>query len=253
MGTRIMGHRMKTSVGGDITDVLPILIGGLPQIATVTIQEIRVPPSLQSRVPPLPELAPLVDIALRLRETYDFPFWDALLLTAERRRKGIAEEILDGASFHQSMTSAVHTQEVPAASLTPTAVARYARKISNGNITVISSRVRLNNGSEAHLPLLDFSLPPSPANDATVGRIVTRLGQRGYLLDSGNSYHFYGNALLSDSGYRRFLGAALLFSPLVDHRWVAHQLIEGASALRVSGGKNGSKLPRLVAEIQYSE
>ena len=243
---------METGADIDITDVLPILIGGLPQIAAVTIQEIRVPPSLQNRVPPLPELVPMVDTALRLRETYDFPFWDALLLTAERSQKGIAEEILDGASFHQSMTSAVCSQEVAATSLTPTIVARYARKISNGNIAVISSRVRLNNGSEAHLPLLDFSLPPSSANDKTVGQIVTRLGQRGYLLDSGNSYHFYGNTLLSNSGYRKFLGAALLFSPLVDHRWAAHQLIEGAGALRVSGRKNGSMLPRLVAEIQGS-
>ena len=234
----------------DITDVLPLLIGRLPQIAVVTIREIRVPPSLQNRVPPLPELAPLVDTALRLRKTYDFPFWDALLLTAERRQKGIAAEILDGASFHQPMTSAVRTQTIDATSLTPRTVANHARKMSNGNIAVVSSRVKLHNGSEAHLPLLDFSLPPSRVNDKVVEQIIIRLGQHGYLLDSGNSYHFYGDVLLSDSGYREFLGEALLFSPLVDHRWIAHQLVEGACALRVSGGKDGSTLPRLVAEIQ---
>ena len=67
----------KYSLGrnANIADVLPVLIGSLPQIAAVTIREIRVPPSLQNRVPPLPGLIPLVNTALQLRETYDFPFW----------------------------------------------------------------------------------------------------------------------------------------------------------------------------------
>jgi hypothetical protein len=227
-----------------------MLIKKLPQITEVTIREIQVPPSLQNRIPPFPELAPLVNAALDLRKTYDFPFWDALLLTAEQEQKGIATEILDGASFHQPMTSAVRTQTIDVASLTPKAVANYAKEMSNGNIAVLSSRVKLHNGRTAHLPLMDFSLPPSPANDKVVEQIIIRLGQHGYLLNSGNSYHFYGGLLLDDRGYRRFLGAALLFSPLVDHRWIAHQLVEGDSALRISGGKDGSALPRLVSEIR---
>jgi len=243
---------LRQSLGrnANIADVLPVLIRSLPQIAAVTIREIRVPPSLQNRVPPLPGLIPLVNTALQLRETYDFPFWDALLLTAEREQKDVAAEILDGASFHQPMTSAVRTQTVDVGSLSSKAVIQHAKRVTDGNIAVISSRVKLHNGMEAHLPLLDFSLPPSSANDTIVERIVVRLSQGGYLLDSGNSYHFYGNRLLDDSGYRKFLGAALLFSPLVDHRWIAHQLVEGAGALRISSGKNGSGLPRLVGEIR---
>ena len=247
MKPRILKCNLGTDA--DIADVLPALIGRSPQIAAVTIREIRVPPSLQNRVPPLPELTPLVSTALQLRETYDFPFWDALLLTAEREQNGVAAEILDGASFHQPMTSAVNTQTVNAESLTPMAIVQHAKMITDGNIAVISSRVKLHNGMEAHLPLLDFSLPPSSANDKIAERIAIRLGQGGYLLDSGNSYHFYGDGLLDDSGYRKFLGAALLFSPLVDHRWIAHQLVEGVGALRISGGKNGFGLPRLVVEI----
>jgi hypothetical protein len=247
MKPRILRCGLETDA--DIADVLPVLIGRLLQIAAVTIQEIRVPPSLQNRVRPLPELTPLVNTALQLRKTYDFPFWDALLLTAEREQNAVAEEILDGAGFHQPMTSAVHTKSLTAESLTSRTLVQYAEKIGDGNIAVISSRVKLHNGMEAHLPLLDFSLPPSSANDKIVERIVVRLGQGGYLLNSGNSYHFYGDELLNDTGYRKFLGAALLFSPLVDHRWIAHQLVEGAGALRISAGKNGFGLPRLVAEI----
>jgi hypothetical protein len=55
--------------------------------------------------------------------------------------------------------------------------------------------------------------------------------------------------LLPDESLVRFLGKVLLFAPIVDRAWVAHQLIEGACALRISSRAGYGGPPRLVAEL----
>ncbi len=71
----------------------------------------------------------------------------------------------------------------------------------------------------------------------------------GFLLQSGESYHFYGKGLLDDRALVRFLGQALLLAPVIDRAWIAHQLIEGASALRISKKPSGSGEPVVVRAI----
>lgn len=46
-----------------------------------------------------------------------------------------------------------------------------------------------------------------------------------------------------------FLGRALLFTPVVDGRWVAHQMIEGQCALRVSPGNAQQIVPVVVPQL----
>jgi hypothetical protein len=98
--------------------------------------------------------------------------------------------------------------------------------------------------------MLDFRIRPSIENEQLAIDILHRLKRGGTLLNSGNSYHFYGNRLLrGDQELVKFLGRASLFSPFVDQRWIAHQLIEGACALRVSPGKSFKSPPKVVRDV----
>jgi hypothetical protein len=63
-----------------------------------------------------------------------------------------------------------------------------------------------------------------------------------YFLTSGNSLHVYGDCLVDEDTYRKFLGTLLLWqyrdenqtlSDIADHRWIGHSLIRGISMIRV--------------------
>jgi hypothetical protein len=97
--------------------------------------------------------------------------------------------------------------------------------------------------------MLDFSQAAAARALQLVKGVVETIGLTGYILESGRSYHFYGEQLLDDSQWLRFLAESLLFGPVVDRRWVAHQLIESASALRISAGPNGAPIPRVVDRV----
>lgn len=118
-----------------------------------------------------------------------------------------------------------------------------------------------------HIPQIDFELPISPKAQEILIRIlyekiVPDFG-RGALLESGNSYHFWGTERLllrRDWGVHfeidwvDFMAVMLLTSGhqivnLVDVRWVAYSLLRGATVLRVSA-KTKKMLPRVVALVE---
>jgi hypothetical protein len=232
----------------DIREVLPTLLDALPDVLSCTFARLRVPPVMQNRLPDESRLRPLVRAALQLRNRYDFPFWDGLLLNSERDGV-VPAEILDGATFHQPIGAALGTTVVQASELTRQIVDELGRDRLKGEIVVVLSKVELSNGRGAHVPMLDFALPRSSSNDKTVRAMLSRLGIPGVVLSSGNSYHFYGLRLFSNATMRKFLGSALLLSPLIDHRWVAHQLIEGQCALRVSPNGDPESWPQFVSLV----
>jgi len=146
------------------------------------------------------------------------------------------------------MTEA-NTEEVEASAITADYLTQRSSELPSRHILTISSRVTLRNLTVAHIPMLDFRISPSPEALATVTAVLQELNITGVVLDSGQSYHFYGASLLSAESLPIFLGRALLFTPIVDYRWIAHQLIEGACALRISPGIDKQQVPRIVARV----
>lgn len=96
------------------------------------------------------------------------------------------------------------------------------------------------------LPLLDFHCPETSENDTLVQQVCKELFQNAALVfSSGESYHALGLHSMDDPTFQKFLARSLLFAPIVDARYVAHQLIEGACALRLSASPVKPNQPKL--------
>lgn len=113
---------------------------------------------------------------------------------------------------------------------------------------VLNSQVKLRDGSFAHLPLMDFLCEVNDRNteEAEVALNALKIG-KGYLMNSGSSYHFIGSNPIIEQDYFALMHRALLLSPLTDGRWIAHQLINGTSNLRM--GEKEGVIPQLIKKI----
>ncbi len=96
--------------------------------------------------------------------------------------------------------------------------------------------------------MMDFRwVPSSKALDGILSALRTAGVRTGAILESGRSYHFYGFDLLDQGDWLQFMGKCLLIAPLTDSRYIAHRLIDGACALRITPDKNHPKVPTVAA------
>jgi hypothetical protein len=124
------------------------------------------------------------------------------------------------------------------------------RDLESGKLIGVCSKVQLEDGQLVHIPMMDFLCRPSPENLDLLARLITNLRQGpGYLLHSGNSYHYYGLRLLRSGEWQAFLGKCLLMSGFADDRYIGHQLVDGYCVFRLSSGKLKNHTPTVVAEL----
>lgn len=201
------------------------------QIEFLQFANLNFAPSIEKRFALSSEDQAIVTEGLQLRSSLHLPFWDGVMLSASRTNV-VPEGVLRAATFHQTLPREL--LRIPAASVTLAGLKTLSSTASkSGKLLVLTSLVADADG-ERHLRFLDFHCAYSDSATALVSAVISLLGCHGTLLSSGKSYHFYGDALLDGNGLRKFLGHALLFEPIVDRAWIAHQLIEGCCALRVS-------------------
>ena len=98
-----------------------------------------------------------------------------------------------------------------------------------------------------HIPMMDFSCEASSENLEKIQGFLKRIGQKGVVLFSGRSYHFYGINLFSNKNWSNFLGQCLLFTGYTDSRHIGHRLIDGYGSLRISKEVRRPTLPTVVA------
>ena len=100
-----------------------------------------------------------------------------------------------------------------------------------------------------HIPMMDFNCEASSENLKKIQEFLDKIGQRGAVLLSGRSYHYYGVELLSKRNWFLFLAKCLLFVDFVDSRYVGHRIIDNHTALRISKEIRRSHLPKVVAIV----
>lgn len=113
----------------------------------------------------------------------------------------------------------------------------------------LGSYVRLKDASPASLFFLDFTCPQSIENLNNVKTLVHDLGLLpGFILNSGRSYHFYHNGVITFEDWEKKLNEAT-FSDIVDYNWLYFQLGRGYSVLRISTNSIKQCLPTVIEAI----
>jgi hypothetical protein len=236
------------------TTVLDVLVGlarTTPGAQAFNFAEIDSVPAGKAKATSDPSLQQLVPEARQLRDEYGVPFWMSMILTANRRQQEVPPSILEASGFHQSMDNTTF-RSTNIIGLSVQSLLELSNNLAPGRMLTFRSKVTLVDNTPAHFPMLDFRIRPTTDNLKSAIGVAKQLGVRGVILDSGRSYHFYGNDLITPDQLRVFLATASLFTPIVDYRWIAHQLIEGTCALRVSAGVTGQILPKVVSYVQDS-
>jgi hypothetical protein len=231
-------------MGGDSIDAIGWLMSNLTGVRSITcVRRISHLDSLPD-VPEGPEQL-TVERGLRLRAEVGISFWDAVLL----RSIDLAnppQNLLGAAGRHSP--SVVPVDIGLDADLTSTL--RSLADDQQGQAIDLRSRVQMADGGVRHLPMLDFRRPSVESAVNLIVAVVSNLDVgAGFVLWSGSSFHFLGARLISTAALQTFLGRALLYAPLVDSRWIGHQLIEGVCSLRISKSQGHPHAPRVVATI----
>ncbi|MGZ8845980.1 MAG: primase 1D-like protein [Pyrinomonadaceae bacterium] len=170
------------------------------------------------------------------------PFWESVSVAAA----------LEGGNISLLREAVVHVAngekfDVPIEMLSRQTLERNLRGLPDDTLMALYSACLLSDGSSAHIPMIDFRGDPSPQHLTRIKEGLKAIGQTaGVILRSGRSYHFYGFSLLEAQDWLKFMGSALLLAPLTDARYIAHRLIEGLGALRITSCPAKPTIPKVV-------
>jgi hypothetical protein len=177
--------------------------------------------------------------------------WEAVLREVLKRPDWVDTALFRAAGSHDRKED--RFAEVSRSAVLNGDLLREAASPKSGEMVVLLSRVKLSNGVVAHIPMLDFACPDSPNARVVLPHVLAQLGEAGVLVASGASFHFYGFRLMTDSERIRFLAKALLYHPIVDGRYIAHELLEPATSLRLSRHEHTSDYPRVIDVIAATQ
>jgi hypothetical protein len=243
-----MGIVVADMVGVSAPRSLSAVLSCVDDIEEIRLARLLPLPPIQARLNLTASEHVVFERALKLRQNTGLSFWDSVLL--ELSAVPEAFRLLDVAMMHVSLRGqefSLSRSEVNAGTLEH--LCSEFRPDAASSLTLLSEVVR-RDGSLGHLPMIDFHAPKSAANQHLVEAVAERLFPRGaILMDSGESYHAYGTQVVSQEEFRSFLGYAMLFIPIVDRAYVAHQLIENRCALRITAGGGKSQIPTVVAVL----
>jgi hypothetical protein len=242
-----VGHQaLRSLVGKPVMHAIQELLRGLPDLSRITFVAYRPAPGLDSRL--ARETDPAVDIrqtAEQLRQEFGIPFWDAILAIS-MKRGDVPDRYVELAILHDKSPDEYHV-DILQSEVSIKKVDSIVRELKEGFSLALSSKVQLKNGEFAHIPMMDFRCPPSLRNGVVVKKALNAMGEEaGFLIDSGRSYHFYGIRLLTQEEWVKFLAMGILFSPIIDARYIAHRLADGACRLRVWTGPHKPSTPTVL-------
>ena len=126
--------------------------------------------------------------------------------------------------------------------------------------TGIGSKVFLSSGETAQIPMMDFQIAKSNENLELLRKRLNHVGiESGWILETGESYHFYGNTLIhTQEEWMDFIGKCLLASivnsrdniqQIADSRYIGHSLRRGCCVLRLTSHGDKTYSPKVVARI----
>ena len=119
--------------------------------------------------------------------------------------------------------------------------------LGENQVWSITSKVQCVDGKIKHLPMMNFHPEKGPRGDIKKALKYICGDHGGVLLDSGRFSHYYGDFLLDESEWMRFMAEFLMPIVLVSPRYVGHRLYDGYCTLRLTAdGKYKPKIPEVV-------
>lgn len=229
------------SVGEDAHDAYRKIILAQPDIETLEIYRYSSPPSLQARVSLNEREQVVLDLALRKRTEEAVPFWHAVF-SSFLEAGWCSPEIVQAALLHNGPGAVT---EIAVSQLNGHKLDEFFR-CDERNVG-LSSRLTKKDGTAMHMAMLDFRCDVEPASECVINTICEGLYSGGFVVvESGHSYHACGYDLLANHERIDFLARALVFSPVIDTAYLAHQIRQPFSTIRISRGGSSDRLPKVV-------
>jgi len=241
-----MSRPNASVTGDDAPQFVERLIHSLSEIETIKLFRPPFSQPIQQESSIVAAEQALITQGLAIREKLHLPFWDSVLLQLATHPVKV-RSMLKWVTRHnpQDLDSfAIHRNDC-----TETLLRKIIKELPINRMLALSSRVLTKRGALRHLPMLDFHCPASPENDVLVEAVLMEIGLEGYIARSGGSYHFYGCTLVDEQTLITILSKSLLFCPIIDRAWIAHQLIERACGLRISPGKTYESCPKIIRTV----
>jgi hypothetical protein len=236
--------------GEDSAWVLCSWLSSWPEVQGLRLFSPSPSPMLQERALLSPAEWKVVERGLSFREASHMPFWDSVFL-ASFEADGPVKGIVEAASYHNCSDHRV--LQIGRGEVTADRLRNLSATSEGGEYVAVSSVVELADGTRGHIPLIDYHVPPSDHGLLLVRSVLEQLDiGGGYILLSGKSYHFIGDTLVKERDLMRFLGRCLLYAPIIDRAWIAHQIIESACALRISPKERGGTPPRVISRFDQA-
>jgi hypothetical protein len=212
-----------------------------PELREMTFLEYRPRPVLEERLPTSASQAvrEVCKRASELRDLLraDIPLYD--LAVASNLDLNDFDAVLKEMAYHEPDENKPKELRIKLSELTSGVLRGMQADAENNRAALgLVSLVRMANGEEAHLPLMDFRCSQSPENlnkiEACFRLFETRMPAIGCLLSTQRSYHFQGLTVLRHDAWIQFMARCLLLGPLADSRYIAHCLLHGKSGLRIT-------------------
>jgi len=120
-------------------------------------------------------------------------------------------------------------------------------KLAENEVWSLTSKVLCDGNTYKYIPMMNFHL-----DDINLGVVRETLKyicwrKNGCLLESGRFYHYYGNFLLSQDEWTRFIAEFLMPCIVVSPRYIGHRIYDGYCTLRLTIEKSYKpKLPEVI-------
>ncbi len=118
---------------------------------------------------------------------------------------------------------------------------------------VLCSRVETRYDEVLHIPMLDFECAVSFENLVQIREFITEMNEKGLVLESGRSYHYYSFNLVSNDEWQKFMYRTILFTGFIDSRHIGHRLLSREARLRlakIEGSNRYLMTPRVVSIVE---
>lgn len=114
-------------------------------------------------------------------------------------------------------------------------IIELAEKLGKHEVLSFCSKVKLANGEYKHIPMMNFHPEDGTSLEYIISAVKTICGDEiGAILETGRYYHYWGNFLLSQEEWLKFLADFLMPTYLVSPRYIGHRLYIGECTLRMT-------------------